>query len=101
MTPLEELQAAHKRLSELRSASQLAPWHYTDDYILRDGDARLVACGLGVANTELIVTLHCTIDAQLALLAEAMEDYAGVFIGDCPYPQHAVALARAINGGEA
>lgn len=109
MTPLEELQAAHKRLSELREAAFPGPWSRGDRAPAGWGrdDLNTVACENGggevtdyidVTNVDLIVTLHRTIDAQLVILATAMQDYEGIFVGDCPYPPHVLSLARAING---
>lgn len=104
MNPLEELQTAHARLTELQENSTQGRWvpDLSDKVkaTIKERE-RVVSFGgyLG-DDAELIVTLHRTIGAQLELLMEAMEDYEGVLLGDCPYPVHVLALACAINGEE-
>lgn len=103
MTPLEELQAAHTRLSELVTGHNNGhAWMQLRDHAgiesaCADGP-HFIADVTEERTAELIVALHRTIDAQLVLIAEAMEDLAGIFIGDCSYPYQVLALARAING---
>ncbi|WP_336698255.1 hypothetical protein [Curtobacterium sp. USHLN213] len=116
MTPLEELQAAHKRLSELRPiANPDKPYRNTwrivggrDGYVeIGDHYGDIVSSwgdhsSLPVSEQagELIVTMHRTIDAQLAIL-----NYAMVHEEARPSLRHegsvhaGIILARAINGG--
>jgi hypothetical protein len=74
MTPLEELQAAHERLTELRGD----PW----------------ALGGNAEPSELTWVLHRTIDAQLRLLSSHI--YTLRTKGGGPDAVH-MALARSIN----
>ncbi|WIB25832.1 hypothetical protein [Curtobacterium sp. MCSS17_015] len=81
MTPLEELQAAYARLSDLRLAPMI------------DGDTGYGAGSAGPS--ELSLTLHRTIDVQLSILEgdiALVECFGGQYSGD------GLALARAING---
>jgi len=116
MTPLEELQAAHKRMSELRQITNPEKpyrdaWHivagrdgfveignYYEDIVSAWGDHS----SLPVAERpgELIVTLHRTIDAQLEFLRIAQflfewDTGAGPMRAELAI---ALDLARAING---
>ncbi|MDK8171742.1 hypothetical protein QP735_04285 [Curtobacterium citreum] len=119
MTPLEELQAAHKRLSELQQTSEVfegGTW-MSSSYDDRSGTS-ILGSELGgqlaygeeevrydTPTADLIVTLHRTIDAQLKLLAEAASlegsraDWGGPFASGVWRSMHALLLARAINGG--
>ncbi|WIA95773.1 hypothetical protein [Curtobacterium sp. MCBA15_004] len=107
MTPLEELQGAHKRLSELRESSD-APgqWvrvagEYTRWHDVQDGDGLFVAEVDRKPAADLIVTLHRTIDAQLAVLdTEIRWNRAHhLLLGANNSAQGlALTLARAING---
>lgn len=122
MTPLEELQAAHNRLSELRKESDQyegGPWGALPS------EERAVLSTIGseiggqlaygrhevlydAPTADLIVTLHSTIDAQLAVLAGA-SGRASRFERGTEWQiiqrqvreiePDALALARAINGG--
>jgi hypothetical protein len=93
MTPLEELQSAYKRLSEERDA------------------ARGVNLSLLPPIGNLIVTLHRTVDAQLALLADGIAATQAGWNGAIYFgpdgdggiapSENVVNLARAINGGAA
>lgn len=86
MTPLEELQAAYAQLSDLRERAAHGPLGQ-----------------LNVEDVDLIVTLHRTIDAQLAGLKH------GIMVEQRRWPndtqnlriarKHWLPLARAINGG--
>jgi hypothetical protein len=96
MTPIEELQAAHERLNEMKRGAQPGPWQHKGDYILRDGHRSLIATGLGTKNVDLIETLHRTIDAQLALIASAI--HMRVWGAELDLQEPVIALARAING---
>lgn len=126
-TPLKELQAAHKRLSELRAASSGGLWRYRDDTLAPCGALEnanvcvglfnVAACGPGEAlasedaavrertsqaNADLIVTLHRTIDAQLALLEDALEKASMTMYNDGHHmiDKIGLQLARAINGSD-
>lgn len=111
VTPFEELQAAHKRLSELRAKTRVTSpgtWQTHPDYIIGTTDLEsthgAVAEFYREVDADLIVTLHRTIDAQLAIL-----QYSFVFAEWHERPQpdgggamrtelyHALELARAIN----
>lgn len=102
MTPLEELQAAHKRLSEMSAASRAsAPWPWAagetdvEDMVPSiEASHGLVAHLFRPADRDLIVTLHRTIDAQLAVLERAITREHVKWGADVP----ALGLARAING---
>lgn len=110
MTPLEELQAAHKRLSELRRASAALdppPWvvelesHGSANVTTNNGSGDICYNQEGgifdPETADLIVTLHRTIDAQLTLLSDRGLDQT---FEDTRTPDPAVlTLARAINGG--
>lgn len=121
MTPLEELQAAHKRLSEQRDASlrhAVGRWSNEDDDepMMRKeivGSHGAVGVMYDSEHADLIVTLHRTIDAQLAVLCAAISATEAWLDPDGPfgyeeqdgiYPtgktaEAALALARAINRG--
>lgn len=109
MTPLEELQAAHKRLRDLRGSTEgkagRREWRITrkiggfveigDHYgdIVSTWDDR-IDLPIAEGPAALIVTLHRTIDAQLAILDAAQDSR----FGDWAY-SYALRFARAINGG--
>lgn len=108
MTPLEELQAAHKRLSELRQASEVeAPgaWRRLQEGSPADA-VEVYASFNSVAEFDsaeqaaLVVALHRTIDPHLALLnqAIAMQQAWDDGIGTLSNTTMALPLARAING---
>lgn len=114
MTPLEELQAAHKRLSELWNrtggnywqAGRCDPgegWFYVQN---ADTGEQELYTERGT-NVDLIVTLHRTINAQLAILSRVAEQSTPVDSADATTrayywsasaPYDALRLARAING---
>lgn len=118
MTPVQEIEAAIARLEQLRSEST-GPnrWMVDPDSpekVLHpdkpgngwDGtyvaDTGLDELGLPTrpADSRLIVTLHRTIDAQLAILHEAEKTYRvwrETHVGR--EAARSLALARAINGG--
>lgn len=113
LTPLEELQAAHKRLSELAAG-------HNNGHIwmqLRDHAGIESACADGphfIADVttertaDLIVTLHRTIDAQLAIMQRGIALAAPVAYGADTsgrvehFPgvvdHFTLVMARAING---
>jgi len=105
MTPLEELQAAHKRLSELRGPVE--QWHHINRNGPRIVDD-LTQYGGFIAeldqerDADLIVILHRTIDAQLKTLEYGIEVERRRWAGDPAdlYIQRIyLPLACAINGG--
>lgn len=105
MTPLEELQAAHKRLRDLSDTHWLR-WGWTtlraDESVIVSlgsaGGERAVCEAAGEQTADLIVTLHRTIDTQLAVLDAAIESESqGVLLFSATGPT-ALDLARAING---
>lgn len=121
MTPLEELQAAHKRLSELHEDSAKGEWgHWPEggwvEVYAKQPDASREPVVQGVRplsgwqgpiyqnnyepTADLIVTLHRTIDAQLEFLRIAQflfewDTGAGPMSAELAI---ALDLARAING---
>lgn len=112
MTPVERLHAAIDKLEALRTASGTEPWTWGTG---RDLGASVRSEQFGyrfstgyVGNrssrndAELIVTLHRTIDAQLAILRSELD-----FVARCgwptqPFPERlaVLALADAILGSE-
>jgi hypothetical protein len=106
MSAVEEIQAAIDKLTKLKTESTPGAWGgrvsilgiirvQTDDhYIVAEvyGDEDDALC-----NTDLIVTLHRTIDAQLAILTNARDWWNSWPKGDID--ADVVVLARAINGG--
>lgn len=115
----ETIQAAIDKLERLRDESTPKPWHYwTDDLngdvdLWHDQEQRLWIGNLGqhenarvYRDADLIVTLHRTIDAQLAILrnsyggAQDVDRY-GWSSADSPDAvADALDLARAIIGEE-
>ncbi|TFD61099.1 hypothetical protein E3T43_01110 [Cryobacterium sp. Hh7] len=113
MSAVDEIQAAIVKLSALRDASTRAPWaaqtavpngqHWGisgADFPTITGVARAsegrdgYGTGSRKSDCELIVTLHSTIDTQLAILNSAR-----ISIGQVGTPNTlSLALARAING---
>jgi hypothetical protein len=84
MTPLEELRAAHRQLSELRDKSKWESLPVTS----------INVSGSSSYSRELDYMLRRTIDAQLRLLSDAQ------YLVQQGFGQQSVlALARAINGG--
>jgi hypothetical protein len=126
MSAVEEIEAAIVKLKELRDASVPGPWKWeepsteswpTGDQSLlgaidpKHGYARSVLTGWGYdasgiegepADRELIVTLHRTLDAQLALLTSALGGARDLSSGHYPDEPAAteliIALAKSING---
>ena len=85
MSAVERVQAAIDKLTELKAVSTRGPWHeWTNDLTDRvelwhDQEVRLWVADLGndepgaLADADLIVALHRTIDAQLAILERWLE----------------------------
>lgn len=110
MTALEEIEAAIEKLTELQSSSTDGRWelfHAYDGYEIVTVNDRVTFGGLSsvsdgaipdVSDAYLVVTLHRTIDAQLAILRDAAFTLGSIAqFRDC----HAeLVLARAINGGD-
>lgn len=105
MSPLEELQAAHKRLSELRDRERVVPGPF---YLTANASAeQYELVHRWYANvSEKVEMLHRTVDAQISmlnmgiaqqtLLAEQWgDDYTEASVVDL---DGIVGLARAING---
>ena len=116
MTAVEEIRAAIEKLTELKNMStqpvESAYWVqganrkryesarevYTGPEAAGSSD---VATCFNRHDAELIVTLHRTIDAQLAILKEAATQLADAYGGAQLGPEFyraEIALARAING---
>lgn len=97
MSAVDEIQAAIGKLTALMSATVALPWELDNELIRADGWILAQTMHTGnEATGQLIVTLHATIDAQLAILRHTLEHYRGdLGIGT---NRHIVSLARAING---
>lgn len=119
MNAVEEIQAAIDKLTAMKAESTPGPWHeWTNDLtehveVWHDQEQRLWVADLGeagpvgLADANLIVTLHATIDAQLAILDESYQyaedwsharDTARGHRPESIYPKELV-LARSILGG--
>lgn len=104
MTPLEELQAAHNRLSELRDSTRTKNVQYKGGSTARG--VHIVSDSHSVSVSpyfELQRTLHRTIDAQLSMLENVIAEFvlpgARWGAGDEPgAAKQVLSLARAING---
>ena len=121
MSAVEEIEAAIAKLTDLRDASTPGPW--TDKYGDLDGADFTSVCdmevrcgsycqggtapGMSPADMALIVTLHRTCGAQLAILQAAVEhapmyemhlDEELAWIEKRPSLHNGLELARAING---
>ena len=101
MNAVQEIQSAIDKLTDLQALADEGPWmHYDGDVVMGDPTDYVQAypvvaeCGSN-NNAELIVTLHRTLDAQLAILRDGLRvtlrshEYVG---------EHALTIARAING---
>jgi len=101
------IQAAIDKLTRLRTFSTRGPWKKAGSYIEEaeppNPDDRFDVLPLNVfkieesdTDAELVLALHATIDAQLAILRHVLEYYRGdIGIGT---NRHVVNLARAILG---
>ena len=110
MSAVEEIQAAIEKLTKLKAESTPGPWFLTYEKSTHprlwgnasENDADPVALAQNRGNAELIVLLHRTIDAQLAILADTLNAFSNpipAFIGYEEQIYHAqLMLARAING---
>jgi hypothetical protein len=116
MTPVEKLEAAITKLEELKRDGHPGPWHgnVTIRGVLRvQSGLAVVAEVLNTTEDEdeidldLIVTLHRTIDAQLAILRRGVSEVDGYTAADGRFwavawlEEHSttVDLASAILGG--
>lgn len=113
MSAVDEIQAAIEKLTALKFGSSVRPWlaePYT--YGIQDATQRVritsagdsdeynTAEGVLPVDARLIVTLHATIDAQLAILNHAYGQLKDGYSPDEPgATEDALDLARAINGG--
>jgi hypothetical protein len=102
MNAVERLEAAITKLETLKGSSSPGVWATGDD-----GDIYIDRESIGhfrwFANTwnpdaDLIVTLHRTIDAQLAILRHVRAHFSGDL--GISTNRHVVALADAILGGD-
>jgi len=109
MTPVEKLEAAIAQLEGLRDFGTSGPWFSwhpesgrgnssVDAASLDPDNPEMVAEG-GEHDVELIVTLHATIAAQLAVLLHAIEDYSPGSDVQGFITDDGIALAEAILGG--
>ena len=115
LTPAQRIEAAIVRLEELKAGGTPGPWggHINILGITRLVDSqRFVLAELydldkegngyfeASDNLDLIVTLHSTINAQLALLRAAMVEHSDVMTSiEKPYWVAVLALADAIISG--
>lgn len=100
MTPLERIQTAIDKLEQLKADSTPGPWLSSTSgfgsWIEAPVNEGFVAGGTG-QNTDLIVTLQRTIDAQLNILRGALTDPELLLYGEAHgSASHALALADAI-----
>ncbi|TFD51990.1 hypothetical protein E3T46_07835 [Cryobacterium sp. Hh11] len=120
MTAVDEIQAAIEKLTKLKLNAYRGAWKIVNKSMQGDHglehekcDIQEVANGswteddgyqpaLLIEEAELIVTLHRTIDAQLAILADFVDRYAlrakSDWVPIAPAAANTLALARAING---
>lgn len=77
MSAVERLQAAIDKLERLRAEATPNPWHASGRYIgHREADGKSIRYHLraGESDADLIVTLHRTINAQLAILRAGIKN---------------------------
>ena len=107
MNAVEEIQAAIDTLNTMRAVSDSGAWTvagiHPDCSI--EGDVNFIAGDMYDYDAELIVTLHRTIDAQIALLSHTLDIRAKYVVTgieqmwiDAVERAGDLALARAING---
>lgn len=116
MNAVEEIQAAIDKLTKLKARSTRGTWEVDDNRPFSSElqgifvpDVRKYSIKFDWdeqpkrADADLIVTLHRTIDAQLAILNDFIERYGMRRADDwepiAPAARNALTLARAINGG--
>jgi len=110
VSAVETLQTAIDTLKRLRAESVPGRWEATEeggDYGVTvrawfdnefNGNTAVAHMRHGMNEAELIVTLHRTLDVQLAFLRAARSDLTTERIRETD-ATHAIALATAINGG--
>lgn len=111
MTPVEKLEAAIAKLEKQRADSnddsRQARWNVAGTFrnsseILSsysgEDDGEVIASGVYTPDAHLMVTLHRTIDAQLALLKLSVTYIDGWLKGGLELGREVVALADAILG---
>ena len=115
MTAVQEIQAAIEKLTQILRQSTPGPWCWDSQGIVQSFDISvqvgeheherigvIAAEHVREGDAEVFVTLHRTIDAQLAILRDFMERYEGRGKADwtpvAPGAINALNLARAING---
>lgn len=108
-TPAEELRAAAEKLRQDAEAARLAsplPWFVTDEHVVRCADESIVADRSSTtrpqdrADLPYIAAMHPGVGTALA---KWLISWGGIELEEFgPLPedaQHALAVARAINGG--
>lgn len=100
MNAVERIEAAIAKLEKLKTRGTDGPWRagafHFDGTTVSNSVGRVAAHYVPVNDAALIVTLHRTIDAQLAILRDGLaRRYAGVHPGVA-----VLALADAILGGD-
>ena len=120
MSAVDEIRSAIQKLTELMVEATIGPWLVEE--MPETGECCLIRefeffgpqtvpllefvapGGMSRADSELIVTLHRTIDAQIGVLSDALslyEDPIPMFMGrEDQVCWHQIALARAINGAD-
>jgi hypothetical protein len=103
MTAIEEIDAAIGKLDEQRRGAVPGSWEIKrDDYspeCVTVGGTWLLTRGFSERDAKLIVTLHRTIDAQIAVLEAAKFNIGATQLGFLHATvSAAIRLARAING---
>lgn len=109
MSAVEEIQAAIEKLTELRDERGYVEMNGWLAEIREGATGAIEDPGYeGLTNDPIIVTLHRTIDAQLAILEAAVGHFPERFmqvqdqrewLDKRPSTRNALDLARAINGG--
>lgn len=102
MTPVERLEAALAKLDALRGAvpeSGDLEWREHGRAIIAYDDT-VVAADLMVMDQQMILTLHRTIPALLAILRAALDDYERYGKKPSKFFENDLALADAILGGD-
>jgi len=109
MSAVEEIQAAIEKLTEQKDQSTSGPWwawhpangrgNSSVDAPSGDPDNPEMPVEGQRVDVDLIVTLHATIDAQLAILGYGLAVHGSKYSDLTPPVEHyALTLARAISG---
>lgn len=107
MNAAETIQAAIDKLNQQRAAAMQGPWRgkvlnywgSPTPGVWAEADRDYVGYSMNQEDADLLVTLHATIDAQLAILQRSLDWYAEeamAYIG-----KEDLALAKAILGEQA